>query len=121
MKRNQFEIWIANLNPTKGSEQQGIRPVVILETNAVKSKGNTTIIAPLTSQIDPIFSYEVIIPNGEESGLEQDSKIKIRQIRIADISRLIKKIGNVPQDYRKDILNHIALVFDMEQLFSKEC
>ncbi len=93
IERKQFEIWLVNLNPSKGSEQQGIRPCVVLETNGVNSSGNTTIIAPLTSKLKKIFSYEVLVPVNSETGLTQKSKIKMRQLRVIDLSRLIKPIG----------------------------
>ncbi len=46
----QFEIWQLDLSPSKGSEQNGIRPCIILQTNAVSDFGFTTIVAPFTSK-----------------------------------------------------------------------
>jgi len=47
----QREIWLADLNPVKGSEQQGISPVVVLSGNAMNSNLNVCIICPLSSKI----------------------------------------------------------------------
>ncbi len=58
----QFSIYTVNLNPTRGSEQSGIRPCLILQTNAVSDVGKTTIIAVFTTKkLEKIYPHEVFI------------------------------------------------------------
>lgn len=116
-KIKQFEVWLANLEPIKGSEQGGVRPCVIMESNAVEGLGQTTIIAPITSKIEKIFSFDVIINPSKQNGLNKKSKIKIRQIRVADKSRLIKKIGSLEKEYYGKTRDRISLAFDLSADF----
>jgi mRNA interferase MazF len=115
----QFDIWQLNLNPSFGSEQAGIRPALILETNATQNKGKTTVIIPLTSKLNKIFAFDVIIKANKETGLKTNSKLKLRQIRVIDKKRLHKKIGEIKSfKLRKKILESLCLMFDVDQFFS---
>jgi len=110
----QFEVWQVNLNPTKGSEQKGIRPCIVLQTNAVSDFGLTTIIAPLTGRkIDNIYPYEIKILPTEKNGLKETSKAKFDQVRVIDKTRLIKKIGSLEEKYYNSIINCLNIIFDL--------
>lgn len=111
---SQFEIWRVQLNPVKGSEQRGIRPCLILQTNAVQGKGNTTLIAPFTTKkLDKIRFYETHIAPSSENGLREASKVKFDQIRVIDKTRLIKKIGSLETKYFQAVLSALFYLFDM--------
>ena len=87
------EIFLVNLEPIKGSEQGGIRPVLIIQNDISNKHSPVTIIAAITSRIfDKEYSTNVFISK-KESGLDKDSTIMLNQIRTIDSSRLIKKVG----------------------------
>ena len=87
------DIFLANLEPTKGSEQGGIRPVLIIQNDISNKHSPVTIIAAITSKIfRKEYSTNLVISKNE-SGLDKDSTIMLNQIRTIDNSRLIKKIG----------------------------
>jgi len=87
------EIVIANLEPVEGSEQGGVRPVLIIQNDVLNKHAPTTIIAPITSKIyTKEYSTNVIIKK-EDSKLKLDSTILLNQIRTIDKKRVIKKIG----------------------------
>ncbi len=87
------EIFLANLEPTKGSEQGGIRPVLIIQNDISNKHSPVTIIAAISSKVfDKEYSTNIFISK-EDSGLDKDSTIMLNQIRTIDNSRLIKKIG----------------------------
>jgi mRNA interferase MazF len=89
------EIWLANLNPTQGSEQSGIRPVIIFQNNLVSRYSSTTLAIPLTTnQRRAALPICVAIPQGE-GGLTQDSVALCFQLRVLDKTRLIKKLGQL--------------------------
>ncbi|WP_114749965.1 type II toxin-antitoxin system PemK/MazF family toxin [Pleomorphovibrio marinus] len=90
----QGEIWHADLNPSKGSEQAGFRPVVILSGNLVNQHLPVVICAPLTSKIKNYKGNPVLQPNAS-NGLTKDSEILIFHIRSISKVRLIRKIGDV--------------------------
>ncbi len=88
------DIFYANLSPVVGSEQDGIRPVLIIQ-NDVGNKYSPTVIAiAITSKQKPILPTHILIKSSE-SGLEKDSVVLVEQIRTLDKSRLIRKVGHL--------------------------
>jgi mRNA interferase MazF len=93
MKRG--EVWLANLNPTQGSEQTGIRPVIIFQNDIVSQFSTTTIAIPLTTnQRRASLPICLSISQGD-GGLTQDSVALCFQIRVLDKTRLIRKLGQL--------------------------
>lgn len=89
------DIFLANLEPIKGKEQGGIRPVLIIQNDISNKYSPVTIIAAITSKIyEKDFPTNVLIKQ-KESGLNKDSTVLLNQIRTIDISRLIKKVGSL--------------------------
>ena len=87
------EIFLANLEPRKGSEQGGVRPVLIIQNDISNKHSPVTIVAAITSKIfEKEYSTNIFISK-DESGLDKDSTIMLNQIRTIDSVRLIKKIG----------------------------
>ena len=99
MQVRRGDIVIVELNPTKGSEQQGSnRPCVVIQNDVGNQYSPTTIVAPLTTQYDPndIYPFEVEIL-ASNTTLNDDSVSDLSQIRVVDINNRVKKnIGSVP-------------------------
>lgn len=90
----QREIWLVNLNPIKGSEQQGVRPVVVVSGNAMNDNLGICIACPLSSKIKKYAGCLVLTKN-EVNGLDQDSEVITFQIRTISGERFIRKIGEI--------------------------
>ncbi len=90
----QREIWYADLNPVRGSEQQGFRPVVIVSGDLLNTNLQVVIACPLTSKIKN-YKGNVVLEPTETNGLEKQSEIMIFHVRSISKSRLVKKIGSV--------------------------
>jgi mRNA interferase MazF len=90
----QQEIWLADLNPVRGSEQNGIRPVVIISGNAMNDNLNICIACPISSKIKN-YAGCLVLQKNILNGLEQDSEILTFQVRTISKARLISKIGTV--------------------------
>jgi mRNA interferase MazF len=90
------EIYYADLSPAVGSEQGGIRPVVILQNNTGNKHAPTTIVAPITSQIGKKPLPTHILFNG--CGMLKDSVILLEQIRTIDKGRLRQRMGQLPPE-----------------------
>jgi mRNA interferase MazF len=89
------EIWIANLDPTQGSEQAGVRPTIIFQNDTISRYTTTAISIPLTTNLRRASLPScVLIPAGE-GGLTQDSVALCHQLRVLDKTRLRNKIGEV--------------------------
>ena len=85
------DIFYADLSPSQGSEQGGLRPVVVLQNNVGNKHAPTTIVAPITSRLSKKQLPTHITFNG--CGLAKDSVILMEQIRTIDKSRLKQKMG----------------------------
>ncbi|MDB9432354.1 type II toxin-antitoxin system PemK/MazF family toxin [Microcystis aeruginosa CS-552/01] len=82
------EVWLANLNPAQGSEQAGIRPIIIFQNDIVSQFSTTTIAIPLTTnQRRASLPICMLIRQGD-GGLSQDSVALCFQIRVLDIAVL---------------------------------
>jgi mRNA interferase MazF len=89
------EVWLANLDPTKGSEQAGVRPVIIFQNDIVSQFSTTTIAIPLTTnQRRASLPICMLIKQGD-GGLSQDSVALCFQIRVLDKARLIRRLGQL--------------------------
>lgn len=96
------EIYFADLSDGRGSEQQGIRPVVILQNDVGNKFSSTIIVAPLTSKISKMnFPTHVYIKN--DCGNIKPSLILLEHIRTIDKSRLDNKIGKLSKKYIDEV------------------
>lgn len=105
----QGEIWHANLNPTKGSEQSGFRPVVVISGNMLNKYLNIVICCPLTSKVKNYKGNTVLEPNSENN-LKSLSEILTFHIRSVSKERLVKRIGKISHaelEETKSCLNDI--------------
>lgn len=90
----QGEIWYADLDPVKGSEQSGKRPVVIISGPTMNIALPIVIACPLTGVIKNIKGC-VVIQKDKTNNLKKDSEILVLQIRTVSKNRLTKKIGDI--------------------------
>ena len=107
------EIYYADLSPVVGSEQGGIRPVLILQNDVGNRYSPTIIVAASTSKIDKAKLPTHIEIEGERHGLPKDSVILLEQIRTIDKRRLKEKLGglNVPAMSRVEEGLRVSLGF----------
>ncbi len=97
MKITRGEIWLADLNPIRGSEQAGIRPVLILQNNAMDRFTSTVLAIPLTTNLRRAALPSCVRTAQGEGGLRSDSVILCHQLRVLDKTRLQRKLGSVNQ------------------------
>lgn len=89
------EIWLAELNPIRGSEQAGTRPVLILQNDSINRFTRTFLAIPLTTNLRRAsLPTCVLLPEGD-GGLAADSVALCHQLRVLDKSRLIRRLGVV--------------------------
>ncbi len=87
------EIFFAELNPVQGSEQGGIRPVLVVQNDVGNSHSPTTIVLPITSRLTKAKLPTHVELSKVESGLARDSVVLAEQIRTIDKNRLQQKIS----------------------------
>ena len=106
---------LCDLNPVVGTEQAGIRPVVIIQIDRANTVSHHTIIAPFTSKIRrALLPSHVFVPSGI-GGLTQNSVILCEQIRVIDKSRIIKVIGLLDEDYMMQLQVAISNILGLNE------
>lgn len=98
------DMFYADLSPVVGSEQGGIRPVLIIQNDLGNKYSPTVIAAAITSQMNKTKLPTHIEINSENCGLKNDSVVLAEQIRTIDKSRLKEKIGHIEDE---NIINKI--------------
>lgn len=118
-KINRGDIYLANLNPYKGSEQGGKRPVIIIQNDVGNHYSPTVIVTAVTSRFfkKRALPTHVLLDNAE---LEKNSLALLEQIRTIDKSRLIRKIGRVPEETMKEIDRAIFVSLALGHLVDNE-
>lgn len=97
MTTKRGEVWLANLNPTRGSEQAGTRPVIIFQNDAINQFTTTLLTIPLTTNLRRAALPSCIKVSKGEGGLKSDSVVLCHQLRVLDKTRLQRKLGSVSQ------------------------
>ena len=107
------DIFYADLSPVVGSEQGGLRPVLIVQ-NAVGNKYSPTVIAAaITSKMSKTHLPTHIDIYADKVGLARDSVILLEQIRTIDKRRLREKMGHLDETVMRDVNNAISISFGL--------
>ena len=115
MQINQFEIWIADLNPKIGTEAGKTRPVLIVQTNLLnKIPHPSTIVCPITTNVQKEAAILRVHLKKGMANLHENCDVMIDQIRAIDNKRLIKKVGNLPIDLIDQIKENISVIIDLD-------
>jgi mRNA interferase MazF len=113
MKIKQYEIWLADLNPRFGTETGKTRPVIILQTDLLNAIHPSTIICPITSNVQPESQILRVHLSKGIANLNEDCDIMIDQIRAIDNRRLVKKLGKVSEDKIQSLKVNLSAILDL--------
>ena len=116
MQIKRGDMFYADLSPVIGSEQGGIRPVLIIQNDLGNKYSPTVIAAAITSQTNKTKLTTHIEIDGENQGLKNNSVILTEQIRTIDKSRLKEKIGHINDSkVMNKINNALGVSFGLEE------
>lgn len=107
------DIFYADLSPVVGSEQGGMRPVLIVQNDVGNKYSPTVIAAAITSQINKARLPTHIELSAQTYGLSKDSVVLLEQIRTIDKRRLKEKMGRVDSSLMNRINNALAVSFGL--------
>ena len=107
------DIFYADLSPVVGSEQGGMRPVLIVQNDTGNRHSPTVIAAAITSQMGKARLPTHIELSAQNYGLSRDSVILLEQIRTIDKSRLRERMGKLDNDTMTKVDNAIAVSFGL--------
>ena len=107
------DIFYADLSPVIGSEQGGIRPVLIVQNDIGNKYSPTVIASAITSQINKAKLPTHIELSAKEYGLPKDSVVLLEQIRTIDKKRLREKIGHVDDELMEKVNEALSISFGL--------
>ena len=108
------DLFYADLSPVVGSEQGGIRPVLVVQNDVGNKYSPTVIAAAVTSQINKAKMPTHIEISAETYGLVKDSVILMEQIRTIDKKRLKEKIGHADEELTQRVNKALSVSFALE-------
>lgn len=111
MEINHYDIWLADLNPTVGTEPGKTRPVVIIQTDLLNDTHLSTIICPVSTNVKP--EVEILRVHLEKDQVKKLSDVLVDQIRAIDKKRLIKKLGKLSKEQISILKANIRIVLDI--------
>ena len=107
------DIYFADLSPVVGSEQGGMRPVLIVQNDTGNRHSPTVIAAAITSQMGKAKLPTHIELHGRSVGLNRDSVILLEQIRTIDKSRLRERMGRLDKGTMSEVDSALAVSFGL--------
>jgi len=110
------DIYYADLSPVIGSEQGGLRPVLIVQNDVGNKYSPTVIAAAITSQINKTKLPTHIELYAENMGLAKNSVILLEQVRTIDKRRLKEKMGHLEDNLMDKVNNAISVSFGLSEM-----
>ena len=107
------DIYYADLSPVIGSEQGGLRPVLIVQNDVGNKYSPTVIAAAITSRMSKAKLPTHIDIYAKDAGLARDSVVLLEQIRTIDKKRLKEKMGHLDDTAMNDVNNAISVSFGL--------
>lgn len=117
MEFKRGDIFFADLGPVIGSEQDGIRPVLIVQNDLGNKYSPTVIVVPITTKIKSKLPTHIPIKKGL-SGLKKDSILLIEQLRTLDKSRLKERIGKVDNKILEDVKEALKVSLNIRSQYN---
>src|SRR5699024_4087212 len=112
------EVYLADLSPVVGSEQGGIRPVLILQNDIGNRFSPTVIVAAITAQIQKAKLPTHVEINAKKYGFDRNSVILLEQIRTLDKQRLTDKITTVDTGMMKKIDHALEISLGLKDMYA---
>ena len=108
----QYELWLADLNPGRGTEPGKTRPVVIIQTDLLNGVHPSTLVCPVTSNVDKELTLLRVHLRKKQAGAAGD--ILVDQIRAIDNRRLIRRLGTLSRDQARTLRTNLRVVLDLD-------
>ncbi len=106
------EVWMADLGQPQGREFALLHPVVILQIDDLRHL-NTVVVVPFTSKLNRSHGGATVLTQSGEGGLTLPSVALCHQIRVLDVNKLQKQLGNLPQERLYEIEAAVAFTLGL--------
>lgn len=112
-----YDIWLADLNPSSGTEPGKVRPVIVVQSDFLNNVHPSIIICPITTNINrssKILRVHLL----NNLSLKKSSDILVDQIRSIDNKRFIKKLGTISAGLRIQLNTNLKIILDLDPLIN---
>ena len=107
------EIWNAELDPTRGREQAGRRPVLVVSTDRFnEGPAELVVVVPITSKAKGI-PWHVSLPRGSTTGLRTDSHAMVEALRCISRERLTKRLGAIADAAMQEVETRLRILLEL--------
>ncbi len=110
MEIKKGQVYIANLSPRIGTESGKVRPVVVIQTDLLNGIHPSTVICPITTNVQPKAKYLRVHLVEGEGGLKEPSDILVDQVRAIDNLRLNKMTGKISLRSMRKLMENIRIL-----------
>ncbi len=111
MMIKQYDIWLADLNPARGTKPGKTKPVVIIQTDLLNNTHPSTLVCPVTTNVKP--GIKLLRIHLTANQLAKLSDVLVDQIRAIDNLRLIKPLGKLTKAQIEKLKNNIQVLLDL--------
>ena len=108
----QYDIWLANLNPSRGSEVGKVRPVVIVQSDLLNNLHGSSLVCPITSNVNR--DLKLLRVHVGKRYLEAESDVLVDQVRAIDNRRLIQRLGRLQPSHAERLRENLRILLDLE-------
>jgi mRNA interferase MazF len=102
------DIVLVDYEPARPNEASKIRPSILITNNLANSNGTNVVVVPLTSNVTTVYPFQLYLPL-ESTGLDQHSKAQVELLRSVSVSRVLERVGGIPDELMKQLDDRIKL------------
>lgn len=110
MEIKKWHVYLADLNPRMGTEPGKVRPVVVVQTDLLNRIHPSTVVCPLTTNVQPKARFLRVHLSVGEAGLKERSDIMVDQIRAIDNRRFLSHIGKISRKSQAKLAENIRIL-----------
>ena len=110
MQIHKWHVYLADLNPRRGTEPGKVRPVVVVQTDLLNGVHPSTVVCPLTTNVRPKARLIRVHLRAGEAGLTHPSDVMVDQLRAIDNRRFMQELGQLNLGSRRRLANNMRLL-----------
>ena len=110
MEIKKWHVYLADLNPCRGTEPGKVRPVIVVQTDLLNGLHPSTVVCPLTTKVQPRARFLRVHLTIGEAGLKEQSDIMVDQIRAIDNRRLLGHIGKISRKSQIKLAENLRIL-----------
>lgn len=110
MEIKKWSVYLADLNPRRGTEPCKVQPVVVVQTDLLNGVHPSTVICPLTTSLQPKARFLRVHLRAGEAGLKQRSDIMVDQLRAIDNRRFLQELGKISRGSQQALGENLGIL-----------